>query len=113
MRATDIIVIYFACGSPLGVYYFTRIKDRPSFGSAFWTLLRFLAWPVSVAILLRHKYFAGRPSDEEILDRKINDIRSEMELIAFGGAPASSGFDFREVYTRFTGLAGELRNIPV
>src|SRR5437868_967423 len=75
MKVSDLIIIYFACGSPLGVYYFTRLPEGASAGSVVWTLLRLLAWPVSAAVLLRARFLDAPPSDEAILDRKISDIR--------------------------------------
>src|SRR5207248_1465145 len=111
MKTTDLIIIYFACGAPLGVYYFTRLAGG-SATSVIWALARFLVWPVSAAVLLRDKFLAGRPSEEAILDRMINDIRARIEGLAFAGASTAAVFDFRDVFTRFTSLTSELRNNP-
>lgn len=109
MSITDLMIIYLACGSPFGVYYFTSLRDDPSPSSILIVLFRFLVWPVSMIALLRMSLFSATESVEAILDKKISNIRTELEDIAFSGAAASSIFDLREIFSRYTGLTRELK----
>ena len=108
MKASDLIIIYLACGSPLGVYYFTRPDSHRSLASAAWAMISFLIWPISAIVVLRGRMAALRPSAEAILDRNIGELRTAIENVAFPKAGATPVFEFRDVFGRFTGLAREL-----
>lgn len=102
------MIIYLACGSPFGVYYFTNLRNDLSPRSILIVVFRFLVWPISLIGLLRMKLFSTNELAEAILDKKISYIREELEDIAFSDAAASSIFDFREIFSRFAGLTREL-----
>src|SRR5438309_1949702 len=112
MNVTDLIIIYFACGSPLGVYYFTCHKDDLSLRAVLGMLIRFLIWPLSALPLIRNRFFSSNPPAEASLDRKTGYIRAELENIAFSESDASSIFEFREVISRFVALTTQAKIIP-
>ena len=97
---TDLIIIYLACGSPLGVYQITSSQAPHSAPNWAGVISAFLFWPVFAAFLLIARIRAPHQIDHARLDH----IRNEMERIAFTGASMTRLFDFREVFYRFTGL---------
>ena len=102
MNATDLIIIYLACGSPFGVYQITKWQEGQSAGSLAKTLMSFLLWPMFAVTLLVNRLNRDRP--EEAANGRVEDIRSAIERIAFSEGSTAALFDFREVYYRFTGL---------
>jgi len=105
MNVTDLIIIYLACGSPFGVYQIT--KRQPARSGVEWLkiVLSFLLWPVYLADLLIGRIFNSRERADEDRRYRIEEIRLDIEHLAFSGEPISLLFEFREVFSRFTGLS--------
>lgn len=97
---TDLIILYLACGSPLGVYQITSSRAPRSAVDWAGIIFAFIFWPVFAAFLLIARLRAPHQIDQSRLDR----IRTDIEQIAFTGASMTRLFDFRDVFYRFTGL---------
>ncbi|MEO6655575.1 MAG: hypothetical protein ABIO36_05790 [Pyrinomonadaceae bacterium] len=102
MSVIDLMIIYLACGSPFGVYQIT--KSQNDHGSRDWLVIiaSFLLWPGFAASLLIDRLVSKNEGDEE--GSGIEHFRTEIERLGFSGESASSVFEFREVFYRFTGL---------
>jgi hypothetical protein len=96
----NLIIIYFACGSPIGVYRITRATRLRWPSQAATVGVYFVLWPIFAPAILRRSLLVG----ETDIQQAIAIIRSSLETIAFAGSPAISVFEFREVFARYTGL---------
>lgn len=103
MSLTDLVIIYFACGAPFGVHQLMR-KDRS--GRVDWVKVAasFVMWPASAIVLTVNG--ADEPAKRSDLhrDNYVDQIRRQIESLAFGDGETSELFEFREVYCRFSGL---------
>jgi len=99
----NLIIIYFACGSPIGVYRITRTARLRSPGQAAAIGVYFVLWPIFVPTILLSSLSGGEAAKIDV-ERGIARIRAEMENIAFSDDATVSVFEFREVFGRFTGL---------
>lgn len=99
----NLIIIYFACGSPIGVYRITRSAHLRSPRQAAAVGAYFVLWPIFAPAVLRRSLF-----HDTNIEKAMAIFRSVMEKIAFSGSPTMSVFEFREVFARYTGLTLEL-----
>lgn len=104
MNLTDLIIVYLACGAPFGVYEITTLKTR-SVTDAAKILLSFLFWPIFAIRILIQLIENGPAHKLQLSKIRLDEIRLEIERIAFTDATPSPLFEFREVFHRFTGLA--------
>lgn len=99
----DIIIIYLACGSPVGVHRFTQGESEPLVERLAICLASVIFWPLFVlwfAIGMRKPLQDGAEpiaTDDEYLAR--------IERAAFLQIETQALFDLREVFHRFAGLA--------
>lgn len=108
MDVVEFLIIYLACGAPFGVYHATSRFAQPTSLRWLKTVWAFVAWPVSVAILIARRLGTkAKPRREEV-----ENIRQQIENAAFEGVETQTLFEFREVFYRFTGLADSLNNEP-
>ena len=101
----NLIIIYFACGSPIGIYRIARATQLRSPLQAAAVGVYFILWPIFAPAILRRSLF----SDEEKVEHAISAIRGAIEDIAFADRPTISVFEFREIFSRYTGLTLSLR----
>ncbi len=108
MTFIDLAIIYLACGAPLSMHYFFAASRKPDFYFAAKIVLVALVWPVAAFLLIKslRKPLAGVIlSGNSEIDRKLDSLRLELEQAAFSDETASSVFEFRELFARYTGLA--------
>lgn len=103
----DLTVVYFALGSPFGVYQVTRggMRTRRSAAAA---AVHFVLWPVFALVLLRESLVNHVRSQNE-LEFRVEDIASRLESLAFTKGSMASLFEYREVFGRYTGLTIALK----
>lgn len=115
MKVFDFLVIYLACGAPVGVYFYLQNRRR-LYSKQLWlkTILNFLFWIPFVLQIIRnsvffHKLFqvdsdsantVGTDSEKEIFE-----TRKKIENIIFENEINISVYEFREVCDRFVGLS--------
>ena len=109
MTLTDLAIIYLACGAPLSMHYFFGQHGRLSLGFAARVVLVSLAWPVAITFFIRRRLVDGRNTAANAapaaIDRRLDELRVQMENRAQTlGAPGSF-FESREIFARYTGLA--------
>lgn len=104
MQLTDLIIIYLACGAPFGVYQITKRQPEASVGNWAIMLASFLLWPVFAVTLIANWTAADEDNTDTLANARIENIRSEIERVAFAGGETAALFEFREVFYRFTGL---------
>jgi hypothetical protein len=105
MNLSDLIIIYLACGAPFGVYHFT--KRGPSLANAKWLAVAgsFLFWPIFVfGFLVRHFISGNGTVQTAATAGRVEQIRNQIEAIAFFDSSMTSLFEFRDVYYRFISL---------
>lgn len=105
MKLIDLLIIYFACGAPFGVYQFTNVRtslDAKVLTQIFWHIG---FWPVFAAMALRKWFSSGRHLTESLVDRRTQFIRSEIEYLVFADESVSIILDFRELLFRYAGLS--------
>ena len=105
MNITDLIIIYLACGSPFGVYQITMRQPDRSGVEVLKIVSSFLFWPLYLGDLLIGRIFNSRERADEDRHFRIEEIRQEIECLAFSGESISRLFEFREIFYRFTGLS--------
>jgi len=96
----NLIIIYFACGSPIGVYRITRAAHLRSPRQAASVGAYFILWPIFAPAILRRSLLVREANIEQAL----SIIRSAIEKIAFVGSQTIPVFEFREIFARYTGL---------
>ena len=104
MKLSDLLIIYLACGSPFGVYQITSGRQERSFRRYIVIAASFLFWPIFVVSLLLRRRSFGEKNAEITANALIENIRAELERVAFAGGETTALFEFREVFYRFTGL---------
>lgn len=109
MSLFDLFIIYFAAGAPFGVYRATTLKGAVTVNVVLGLLLQIVLWPVFTVRML-----VGGKGDQPSSGKEIGRLQAEIEQIAFAKGSGAAIFDFREVFSRYTGLsravAAEVRN---
>ena len=105
MKLTDLLIIYFACGAPFGVYQITTSQDPLDTKAVLQIALRIICWPVFTTLILIEWFSPGSNFADVSGHRRIDDIRLEIEGHVFANDPVSSIFDFRETLHRYVGLS--------
>lgn len=110
MNFYDLLIIYLACGAPLGVYYYLQNRRAGNIELlGLKTLVNFLFWiPFAFQILSENISFKsifdfGEKTDSDI-ERKIAPLRKELETAIAANIPQLSIFEVREILERYTGL---------
>lgn len=117
MRVTDFIIIYFACGAPFGVYFFTSNKNMPS-NRKLWlkSFFVFVFWfPFFLGFIYKKDLFGKflgftkientvRNTGFEINEKKIFSIQKSLEQIIKRSGIDISIYQFRNVFERYAGL---------
>ncbi len=104
MQLTELLIIYLACGSPFGVFKISQCGTPRTMGDAAVIFLHFVIWPVFAAASFRNWLLSNSDSAETDLDTEVRDIRDKIERIAYIDRSPSAIFEFREVFSRYTGL---------
>ncbi len=100
MSWSDLAIIYLACGAPVGVHFITRREKIPVPRAA----ASFIFWPVFVVLIL-----TGCLTREEISSSAAEQIRCEIEQLAFHEGSSVALFEFRDVFSRYEGLSEIVR----
>jgi hypothetical protein len=115
MKVFDFLIIYLACGAPVGVYFYLQNRRR-LFSKQLWlkTILNFLFWIPFVLQIIRnsvffHKFFpANSDSTNKIStdsEKRIYEAQKKIENIIYENEINISVYEFREVCDRFVGLS--------
>ncbi len=102
MTIIEIVIIYLALGTPLGVYKFASLPDKFTGLSLLRTTFSYFLWPAAAPRLAYRIAVAN--NDEQVFTQKVERIRSQIETLAFAGSTSTEIFDFREIFYRYTGL---------
>ncbi|CAN5427030.1 hypothetical protein BH10ACI3_BH10ACI3_14050 [soil metagenome] len=104
MSFFDLLIIYLACGSPLGVHQLMKRNDGDRSSRWMFIAATFLLWPI-FAISFLIKFYNDKGLRKDIFARKAaEEIMFEIEQIAFAEGSASALFEFRDVFYRYSGL---------
>jgi hypothetical protein len=112
MRVVDLIIIYFALGSPFAVYAVTgrrrplTLKQLAAMGG------RFFLWPIVATAYFLKWLISDEPLAEAIRRQRIESLREQMEDIAFGGHSTPALFEFRDMFERYAALTLSLDPDP-
>ncbi len=103
MRIADLVIIYLACGAPVGVHHFTQSESKDRYTRAVFCLAAVLLWPLFVLLLLIGQRRPDRSEQESSFtgDRSLKVI----EQAAFRETETQALFDFREIFNRYEGIA--------
>jgi len=112
MTITEFIIIYLACGSPFGVQSLLESSERPVATTIIGVLTRFFVWPLSAGMML-YRLVAVKALilvAPDTQDRKVRlvRIRRNFEAIVGSGNSRTTIFEFRDTFSRYTGLAPQL-----
>lgn len=102
MTIIEIVIIYLALGTPLGVYKFASLPDKFTGLSLLRTTFAYFAWPAAAPRLAYRIAVAN--FDEHTFTQKVEHIRGRIESLAFAEATSAEIFEFREIFYRYTGL---------
>ncbi len=101
MTIIEIVIIYLALGTPLGVYKFASLPDKFTGLSLLRTTFAYFAWPAAAP---RLAYRIAVANFDQSLNQKVERIRESIESLAFAGATSAEIFEFREIFYRYAGL---------
>ncbi len=111
MKFSDLIIIYLACGSPFGVYYFFNSRNFEKFSWLKAILLVFVWIPYALGLLHRYiteKLIAKVPASafEFDTDKKISLVKLQRKFEDFLPADKAiiSRFELRETIERYSEL---------
>lgn len=119
MNFTDFLIIYLACGAPLGVYYFFQNR-KTLYQNHLWlnSFLTTTVWfPYAFRLLqdfvtgklLTYKFTKIRETDA-LRKNKLDAIEKEVSQILLAEHTGIALFDFRETFQRYSGLTIALQN---
>lgn len=108
MNLLDFSIIYLACGSPFGVYYFLT-QNTPSKKLLVKAILVTIFW-IPFGISLLHKLVTSRSKTENLFistENQVNltKIQKAFENLIPSDSNQISLFEFREVFERYVGLS--------
>lgn len=120
MNIADFIVIYLACGAPVGVYYWLEKRTDLS-AHKLWpgTLFRFFFWFFFLGRLVAENLFLPSATDRPVRhtsflqEKRIDALQKQFEILLRNRpdrtdrqrmGPALSVYEFREILQRYTGL---------
>jgi len=110
MSLTDFFIIYFACGSPFGVYEASKLHGRLSIYGFGMVAGAFLLWPAFAISLIRRRYFIYQDSRDAPRQAQIERIRAGIESLAFPEGATVRLFEFRDTIARFANLIEEVNH---
>ena len=100
----NLIIIYLACGSPIGVYRITRVaKFRASRVAALGAY--FVFWPIFIPAIVRRSASSDNLSTDIDVERKLDAIRLKMDAALIAADDNFPRLEFRDVFARFAGLS--------
>ena len=102
MTIIEIVIIYLALGTPLGVYKFASLPDKFTGLSLLRTTFAYFAWPAAAPRLAYRIAVANY--DAQTFTQKVEHIRGRIESLAFAEATSAEIFEFREIFYRYAGL---------
>jgi hypothetical protein len=112
MRVADLIIIYFALGSPMGVYALTGDRRPLSSPDLFRSLLRYVLWPLAAAVSVT-RWLLEDPSVTETAQRdRLLDLREQIEAVIYRGRSSPDVFAFRDLFERYAALTLSLDSDP-
>ncbi len=102
MPPADVLIIYFAAGTPFGVYSLLALNGRFSPRSLVLVALKFIVWPFFAGVGIYH-YVTGTNVDPNdgaptSIERLLADIRSDIRNIS---ANDSARDDIRQLMSAF------------
>ena len=106
MNKIDLLIIYLACGSPFGVFYFLQNRQYRS-NRLFWlkTAFTFVMWLPFAVRLLWNKISFNQLQFVFINNEKvIYSIQKKIEAILIGADVQITIYDLREIFERYVGL---------
>src|SRR6478609_7197311 len=104
MRAADLIIIYFALGSPFAIYAI-KGRHRPTSLRQYGIITaRFFLWPLVAGAYFVRWMLEDEPLAESIRRQRIEDLREQIENAAFGGRSTPELFEFRDMFERYAAL---------
>ncbi len=110
MNILDLIIIYLACGSPFGAYYFFNHRQKSNILMKS-VLIVFLWIPYSIKLLhskvtnwLTFKRFDKSYVSDSVSPRRIEKLKKELESFLPRNYRALTIFKLREIIERYSGL---------
>ena len=117
MNLYDFLIIYLACGAPLGVYYFLQNRKLPEFKRLrLKTVLIFLFWmPFACRVLRKSEFlqnafnnlFGKASALDANTEKNIYALRKLLEKIYLESNLKLSIYEVREILDRYAGLTLE------
>ena len=112
MRAADLIIIYFALGSPFGVYAATGSQTPITWRESARLILRFLLWPLAGAAGICRWLIEDAADLETWRRTRIGSLREKLESAVFNGRCSPAVFEFRDMFERYSALTLSLDGDP-
>ena len=116
MSLTELLIVYFACGAPFGVYFYFQQREsgKPLQNtSQVWLKCTFIVvfW-LPFAFWLIFSKFSGKQISTNHSGNSNKDSVSKFEglflKVIFDNKLDINAFDFREIFERYVGLTKEL-----
>ena len=108
MNVYDFLIIYFACGAPVGVYYFLQNRHKTERQKLLLkTFLVFAVWMPFVWKHFRDRFnnnFDGGLFSDAKLAEKIQVARARLEKSLAETNPNLSIYEIREIFDRYVNL---------
>lgn len=118
MNILDLFIIYLACGSPFGAFYYFKYRRPKNFRFLKSLMISFVWIPYAVKLfhteftkkLNRRKFFKKAEKSEKEEISELTRIQNLFETLALGdGNGKLSLFEVREIIDRYAGLSRSMK----
>jgi len=112
MLVLDVLIIYFACGSPFAAHAFLCRRKFTGFVHVLSSFAAILYWPVLVPAFIRRAVSDKKSESGSIqtqtLEPHIHNLQLQLIHKAFTALSHDEALEFREVVQRYVALSMEL-----
>ncbi|MGI8469223.1 MAG: hypothetical protein ACR2N3_12305 [Pyrinomonadaceae bacterium] len=106
MKLSDFLIIYLACGAPLGVYFFLQHRNKQNPVRIYLQSFALVFVWIPYAVRLLHDFITKhfRQTSPKKSAGKPEDLQKKISQILFESDSNISVFEFREIIERYIGL---------
>jgi hypothetical protein len=111
MNLYDFLIIYLACGAPLGVYYFLQNRHKPDRQKLFLkSFFSFIIWmPLALRLITKNRFSRKRFNnnfDADLfsdvnIEKNIQSTKTRLQKALFEIDPSISIYEVKEIFDRY------------
>jgi len=105
MKVSDYIIIYLSAGAPVAVFTYLQSANVPLVRRFIDACITLLVWPVIATVSIYRQLVDKSETTEQMLDRKIQNIRNRIEETIRRDGAAIRIHEWRQTFERYVGLS--------